>query len=55
MKTATKVLICLLILAILDAVIPIPFTTIMLIYVVIEKPDWFKNMVAEIYNLKGSE
>jgi hypothetical protein len=49
MKIATKIIIYLCILAVLDAVIPIPFTTIMLIYVVVEKPEWFRNLVDEIY------
>lgn len=50
MKTATKIIIYLSILAVLDAIIPIPFTTIMLIYVVLEKPEWFKNVVTDIYD-----
>lgn len=50
MKTATKIIIYLCILALLDTVIPIPFTTILLIYVVAEKPEWFRNLVTDIYN-----
>lgn len=50
MKTATKILIYLFILALLDMVIPIPFTTIMLIYVILEKPEWFKKLVTDIYD-----
>ena len=50
MKTATKILIYLTVLAIIDMVIPIPFTTLMLIYVVMEKPAWFLNIVTDIYN-----
>jgi len=49
MKIYTKILISLIILAVFDIVIPIPFTTILLIYVLVEKPLWFKRMVAEIY------
>lgn len=49
MKSKTKILIFLVILAILDMVIPIPFTTLLLIYILFEKPPWFKNMVTEIY------
>jgi hypothetical protein len=33
----------------LDMIIPIPFTAILLIYVLIKKPEWFKNLVTEIY------
>ena len=50
MKTTTKIMIYLCILAIFDAIIPIPFTTLLLIYVVLEKPAWFINLVGDIYN-----
>ena len=38
------------ILALLDMIIPIPFTALVLIYVVLEKPAWFENLVTEIYS-----
>jgi hypothetical protein len=50
MKTKTKILLYLSILAFVDMIIPIPFTALMLIYVIFEKPAWFKNSVTEIYN-----
>jgi len=46
----TKTLIYLSILGLLDMIIPIPFTALILIYVIIEKPPWFRNLVGEIYN-----
>ena len=46
----TKILIYLIIFAIFDMVIPIPFTAILLIYVLSKKPAWFQNMVTGIYN-----
>lgn len=46
----TQILIYLIILAILDMVIPIPFTAILLIYVLLKKPGWFQKMVNGIYN-----
>ena len=49
MKYHTKILICLVVLALLDMIIPIPFTTILLIYVLLEKPMWFKKMVTQVY------
>jgi len=49
MKTSKKILICLILFAIIDTVIPVPITSIILIYVLLEKPDWFKNLVREIY------
>ena len=50
MPKKTKIIIYLSILAVLDMIIPIPFTAIALIYVIIEKPAWFKNLVTDIYN-----
>jgi hypothetical protein len=50
MKIHTKIMIYLSILALLDMVIPIPFTALMLIYVIVEKPAWFRDLVTEIYN-----
>lgn len=49
MKSTTKILIYLVIFAIFDMIIPIPFTTILLIYVLLEKPSWFKKLVTEVY------
>ena len=50
MKTKTKIIIYLSILALFDMIIPIPFTTLMLIYVTLEKPEWFRNLVTDIYD-----
>ena len=50
MNLKTKILIYLILLAVIDAVIPIPFTTILLIYVLFEKPAWFSNLVKQIYS-----
>jgi hypothetical protein len=50
MKIQTKIMIYLSILALLDMVIPIPFTALLLIYVIVEKPAWFRDSVTEIYN-----
>jgi len=50
MNTKTKTMIHLSILALLDMIIPIPFTALVLIYVVLEKPAWFENLVTEIYS-----
>jgi hypothetical protein len=49
MKNTTKILIYLIVFAIFDMIIPIPFTTILLIYVLLQRPQWFKNLVTEIY------
>ena len=50
MKINTKIMIYLSILALFDMIIPIPFTALILIYVIFEKPAWFRNLVIEIYN-----
>ena len=49
MQIKTRILTYLIIFAVFDMIIPIPLTSIILIYVVLEKPDWFKNLVSEIY------
>ena len=54
MNTKTKTMIYLSILALLDMIIPIPFTALVLIYVVLEKPAWFENLVTEIYSWNKS-
>ena len=52
MNIKTKSLIFLVILGIIDVVIPIPILGVILIYVVLQKPPWFTNVVREIYNPK---
>jgi len=49
MKQNTKILLYLIVLAVLDMIIPIPFTALILIYVLLEKPAWFEKLVADIY------
>jgi len=49
MKTSTKILIILILLAFVDMVIPVPFASILLIYIVLEKPPWFKKIVDNLY------
>jgi hypothetical protein len=50
MKLNSKILTVLICLAVADAVIPIPFTTILLIYVLLEKPPWFKRITMDVYS-----
>jgi hypothetical protein len=50
MSTTTKAKIYITVLALIDIVIPLPITAVMLIYVVLAKPEWFKNLVTDIYN-----
>jgi hypothetical protein len=49
MKINTKTAIYLIVLAVVDMIIPIPFAALILIYVVFEKPLWFINLVTDIY------
>ena len=53
MKLKSILLIYLSMLAFVDMVIPIPFTTILLIYVLFEKPLWFKDLVYKVYDIKA--
>ena len=50
MSIQTKILIFLIILGIVDMVIPVPILGLILIYVVSQKPPWFADAVARIYN-----
>jgi hypothetical protein len=49
MEKSTKILIYLIILAVFDVAIPIPIAAIILIYVLLAKPAWFKDLVSEEY------
>jgi len=55
MTTKTKTLISLLLLCLVDTVIPFPIVGVILIYVLLQRPPWFKNVVAEIYSKIGSK
>ena len=50
MSIKTKSLIILIILGIIDVVIPIPILGLILMYLVLQRPPWFTNVVREIYN-----
>jgi hypothetical protein len=49
MSIKSKTLIFLIILGIIDVVIPVPITGVILIYVVIQNPPWFADLVNGIY------
>ena len=49
MSIQTKTLIFLISLGIVDMVIPIPILGLILIYVIVQKPPWFTDVVAKIY------
>ena len=50
MTLKTQCLIGLSALALMDIVIPIPILGAILIYVVIQKPPWFRGLVQQLYN-----
>ena len=50
MKPKTKILVCLVVFAFIDVVIPLPLTALLLIYVLSEKPPWFRKLVREVYD-----
>ena len=39
-----------LVLAVIDIVIPLPICGAILIYVLLQKPPWFRRLVSAIYN-----
>lgn len=49
MKTTTKTLIFLIVMALADIVIPVPIAVFMLIYVLYQKPPWFRDLVELVY------
>ena len=55
MTIKTKCLIALVLLAMADLVIPLPIIGVLLIYVLLQRPPWFKNVVVEVYGARGEE
>ncbi len=53
MSMKNKCLISLIVLGIIDVVIPVPIVGILLIYVLLQRPPWFSEMVKEIYGAGG--
>ena len=49
MSLVTKLLVGLIFAGIVDIAIPIPIVGILLIYVVLQKPPWFIELVRNIY------
>jgi len=52
MNTQSKTILILILLGVIDVLIPIPVIGLILIYVVIQKPSWFKDLVKDIYRLE---
>jgi hypothetical protein len=45
----SKILIGLILMALVDTIIPIPIAALTLLYVLSQKPPWFKNLVDSVY------
>ncbi|MGA8178859.1 MAG: hypothetical protein WB792_02290 [Desulfobacterales bacterium] len=52
MNTQSKTILILILLGVVDVLIPIPVIGLILIYVVIQRPSWFQDLVKDIYRLK---
>jgi hypothetical protein len=52
MNIRTKSILVLILLGLVDILIPIPIIGLILIYVVIQKPSWFQDLIKEIYRLE---
>jgi hypothetical protein len=50
MSLRNQYILGLILFAVVDAIIPIPFAEILLLYVLIKKPDWFREMVDGVYS-----
>ena len=51
-STQYKTILILILLGVVDVLIPIPIIGLILIYVVIQKPSWFQDLVKDIYRLE---
>jgi hypothetical protein len=49
MTTKTKALIVVGILAVFDTVIPVPFTALIVIYAILQRPPWATDLVHDVY------
>jgi hypothetical protein len=49
MNTKAKTVTAVIVLGIIDMVIPIPILGVILLYVVLQRPPWFTDVVREIY------
>jgi len=49
MKSSTKFLLILIAMAIFDVIIPIPLAVLLLIYILYQKPAWFKEAIDDVY------
>jgi hypothetical protein len=55
MTIKTKSLIALILLCLVDTVIPFPVLGAILIYVLLQRPPWVRNVIGELYGEIGSD
>lgn len=51
MTPKAKCLVGLIALGVVDAMIPLPIIGLILVYVLLQRPPWFREMVREVYDL----
>lgn len=49
MSPKSKIVLGLIFLAVIDLAIPVPILALLLLFVVAQKPRWFRTMVDDIY------
>ena len=49
MSRKTQLLVYLIVLALCDTIIPVPITALVLVYVILQRPSWFRAWVEDIY------
>jgi hypothetical protein len=49
MKTRTKIVLYLAVLAVIDTVIPLPLTAGIVLYAVLERSEWLRKLVSDAY------
>lgn len=52
MSIRNKTILILILLGLIDIAIPVPIIGLILMYVVIQKPSWFHDLVKDIYRLE---
>jgi len=50
MSVRNQTILGLILFAVIDTIIPIPFAEIILIYVLMKRPNWFREMVDRVYS-----
>jgi hypothetical protein len=50
MNIKTRYLVNLFVLSLIDVIIPVPILGIILIYVVLQRPPWFRQAVQDLYH-----